>query len=597
MPAIRPSYRLCPSRKGARAFAAPRPEHDRLTDMPAFRLNPGNLAGRWYVPEGLKGPAPLVVVLHGCNQSAGGYYEHSGWAKYADQGGFALLLPEQKIGLGPILPDLPGVDTRNHLTRCFNFAERRDSRRGSGEALSIRQMIDRMKIEARIDDRRIFVTGLSAGGGMTAVMLATYPEVFAGGGIVAGLPYRCGTSTLTAEMDCGVTLQNRPHRSAPDRTPAAWGDLVRQAAPQHQGPWPRVSIWQGTADGTVDPANARELVEQWTNVHGIDRSADETESGANFTRRVFRNTDGTALVESFELRSFGHATPIDPDGRDEPCGSVGDPFIVDGNICSSQRIARFWGLLGEPPKVTIAQAAAQGATLTVSGTASDPDGTVASVSVHLDGRSPRPPVAAQGTSAWSASFAGLDNNTSFTPVVTAIDNEGLISATRGAPVLIGTVVNAAPEVAISVARSDEDCAIVNGVATDRDGRVTDVAVKLGSREFRPARLSQDRYRFRECRLPNGTYSVQVRARDDLGATGDARAEALEINAVLSETANWQEHMRQGRLRIYHSPCPSVGFGACDAPFPAIFLEHQSSPFELFRRTGAADWYTDPAHIR
>lgn len=323
-----------------------------LSEVANFGSNPGNLKMFKYMPDRLRDPAPLVVVLHGCNQSAAGYYDRSGWAKYADEAGFALLLPEQQVGLGPVLPSFPGlisVDTRNHQTRCFNFAELRDSQRDSGEALSIRQMIDRMRVETRINDARIFVTGLSAGGGMAAVMLATYPEVFAGGAIIAGVPYRCGTKTLTAEADCGVTLPFRPHKSAPNRTPAAWGQLVRQAATQHQGPWPRVAIWQGTADATVDPLNAVELMEQWTNVHGIDQAIDETEEGANYTRRVFKDAQGKALVESFELRGFGHATPIDPDGRDEPCRTLGDAFIVDANICSSHRIARFWGLLGEPP--------------------------------------------------------------------------------------------------------------------------------------------------------------------------------------------------------------------------------------------------------
>jgi poly(3-hydroxybutyrate) depolymerase len=84
-------------------------------------------------------------------------------------------------------------------------AELRDSRRDGGEALSVKQMIDRMKLEHQIDPARIFVNGLSAGGGMTSVMLATYPDVFAAGAIIAGLPYRCGTATRTADVDCGVT--------------------------------------------------------------------------------------------------------------------------------------------------------------------------------------------------------------------------------------------------------------------------------------------------------------------------------------------------------------------------------------------------------
>ena len=163
-----------------------------LSEVPSFGANPGNLKMFKYVPERLRDPAPLVVVLHGCNQTAGGYFDRSGWAKYADRHGFALLLPEQK--------------SQNHQMSCFNFAERGDSQRESGEALSIKQMIDKMKDQTRIDTAQIFVTGLSAGGGMTAVMLATYPDVFAGGAIIAGLPYRCGTSMLTALTECGISL-------------------------------------------------------------------------------------------------------------------------------------------------------------------------------------------------------------------------------------------------------------------------------------------------------------------------------------------------------------------------------------------------------
>ena len=95
-----------------------------------------------------------------------------------------MLLPEQKIGPGPIF--VPSG--RNHRTQCFNFAEVRDSTRDSGEALSIRQMIAQASATIEIDPARIFVNGLSAGGGMTAVMLATYPDVFAAGAIIAGRP-------------------------------------------------------------------------------------------------------------------------------------------------------------------------------------------------------------------------------------------------------------------------------------------------------------------------------------------------------------------------------------------------------------------------
>ena len=99
--------------------------------MPPFRDNPGNLAGRFYVPAGLEGPAPLVVVLHGCTQNAAVYDHGSGWSALADRHGFILLFPEQKRANNPML--------------CFNWFSANDTQRGMGEAASIRAMIEAMK--------------------------------------------------------------------------------------------------------------------------------------------------------------------------------------------------------------------------------------------------------------------------------------------------------------------------------------------------------------------------------------------------------------------------------------------------------------------
>jgi poly(3-hydroxybutyrate) depolymerase len=171
---------------------------------------------------------------------------------------------------------------------------------------------------------------------MTSVMLATYPEIFAGGAIIAGLPYRCATNLLEAGpcMNPGKNF-----------SPSQWGGLVRTAT-SHAGPWPKISIWHGNADTTVVPMNASEIVDQWTNVHGIDRAPDVEDMVEGHPHTVFKNATGKAMIEVYTITGMGHGTPIDPGRGEKQCGCAG-PFILDVDICSSFHILKFWGLIDE----------------------------------------------------------------------------------------------------------------------------------------------------------------------------------------------------------------------------------------------------------
>ncbi len=291
----------------------------RLNEVTGFGSNPGNLRMLTYVPESLPPSPALVVVLHGCTQTAAGYDHGSGWSSLADRYGFVLLYAEQQ--------------ETNNPKRCFNWFQLADIERDRGEAHSIRQMVEHAVEHHSLDRDRIFVTGLSAGGAMTATMLAAYPEVFAGGAIIAGLPYRSATSIPEAfeSMFQGQT------RSAEE-----WGALVREASP-HRGPWPKVSVWHGSADATVKPMNAGEIIKQWTNVHGLPAEASRSDIVDGYPRRAWTDGSGGEIIEEYVITGMAHGTPLAV-GNDEHNYGTAGPFLLDVGISSSYRIAKFWGL-------------------------------------------------------------------------------------------------------------------------------------------------------------------------------------------------------------------------------------------------------------
>lgn len=290
-----------------------------------FGSNPGALKARIHVPADLKAGAPLVVVLHGCTQTADGYDHGAGWSKLADEAGFVALFPEQQRANNPNL--------------CFNWFSPEDASRGSGEALSIRQIVTAAQIKYGTDPQRAFVTGLSAGGAMAAVMLATYPDIFAGGAVIAGLPY--GTAQSVPE----AFDRMRGHGGPPT---ARLADVVR-AASNHKGQWPTLSVWHGSEDQTVDPVNATALIEQWCGLHAIGSAPDQSKIVDGQKHRVWRGANGRPVIEEYRVAGMGHGTPLDPSAQ---TGEVAGPFMLDAGISSTRRIAHFWGIADEPVRST-----------------------------------------------------------------------------------------------------------------------------------------------------------------------------------------------------------------------------------------------------
>ena len=258
-----------------------------------FGSNPGQLAMFMHVPSGAPAlGAPLIVLLHGCGQAAIAFARETGWTALSERLGVPLVLPEQ-------------AGENNH-GRCFNWFQPTHVRRGSGEAQSIRQMVRSAVQRFGSDPKRIFIAGLSAGGAMTAAMLAAYPDVFAAGAVAAGLPVGAANSTSEA--------LRRMAEAGPSRSPAGLADLVRRAAPAgFPGPWPRLSIWHGDSDRVVDPANARLLAEQWSALHGL-ASTEVTIEPSGGRREVWGQSKLPA-VELWTLPGQPHVWPSDAANR------------------------------------------------------------------------------------------------------------------------------------------------------------------------------------------------------------------------------------------------------------------------------------------
>lgn len=308
-----------------------------ITLVQNFGSNPGGIKMYNYIPKNVPAAAPLVVSLHGCLQDAE-TYSNVGWKELADKWKFYLIFPEQNIV--------------NNAYGCWNWFKSDNIKRGHGEAKSIIEMIDKMKADYSIDDSRIYIEGLSAGGWMVPIILASYPDVFAGGATIAGGPAFCASIEKYFWDFFGWWnlyvggLRSKECMDGTDKSPSEWGDLVRNKGYSgYSGNWPIISIWQGSADKTVNKINQQELVDQWTNVHGIDLIPDREEKvgpDSRFIHKEYHNSEGKVLVETYLIPDMKHGTPIAVDSE-HSCGEE-SAYILSEGICGARQISLFWGL-------------------------------------------------------------------------------------------------------------------------------------------------------------------------------------------------------------------------------------------------------------
>lgn len=237
--------------------------------------NPTGVGFYLYVPDALA-PRPAVLVnLHWCHGSAEAAYKASTFAPaLAERYGFLVIYP----------------DSPNQADKCWDVSSPPSLvRHGGGDSQGIVSMVAwTLREYYHADETRVFVTGVSSGAMMTNVLVGSYPDVFAGGSAFAGVAEGCfayglwplllnsSSSSITNDSASLVDYWNKDCAAGNVHyTPAEWASIVTRAYPEynpvhhHDGWRPKMQVFHGTADTTLDYANLGEEIKQWTGVLGL----------------------------------------------------------------------------------------------------------------------------------------------------------------------------------------------------------------------------------------------------------------------------------------------------------------------------------------
>ncbi|KAK2802089.1 hypothetical protein FQN50_007453 [Emmonsiellopsis sp. PD_5] len=254
-----------------------------LTPVTNFGDNPTNVEMYIYVPDTVAENPGIIVALHYCTGTAQAYYQGTQYARLADEKGFIVIYPD-----APDSGQCWDVHTDETLTHD-----------AGGDSLGIASMVRYALEQYGADPEKVFAVGSSSGAMMTNVLAGAYPDLFKAGASFSGVPYGCFQGPGMWQNECaGGQLT---------KTAEEWGDMVRAGYPGYEGTRPRMQLWHGTADTTLDYNNFLEANKQWPNVFGIEQTGEEANTPENgYTKMIFG--DGTQYV-AYSGEGVGHSVP------------------------------------------------------------------------------------------------------------------------------------------------------------------------------------------------------------------------------------------------------------------------------------------------
>jgi len=283
-PNVRPGrVGLLPKTTAVRATPADVPEGARFVER-SYTNGAGSRSYKLYVPSGYVGQAvPLIVMLHGCTQNPDDFATGTRMNGLAEENTFLVAYPAQSGNA--------------NMQRCWNWFQAADQQRGRGEPSIIAGITKQVMDEYEVEEGRVCVAGMSAGGAMAAILGATYPDLYAAVGVHSGLAPGSAHDLSSAFT---AMRQGGPVVAQPENT-----GQQRKILP--------TIIFHGDGDTTVHPRNGERLLAHLDagNRNGssprVNTRRGGVPGGYEYTRFTYRDASGRDLVERWSVHGLGHA--------------------------------------------------------------------------------------------------------------------------------------------------------------------------------------------------------------------------------------------------------------------------------------------------
>jgi poly(hydroxyalkanoate) depolymerase family esterase len=245
-----------------------------------YRSEAGARAYKLYVPRSYNGQAcPLIVMMHGCTQSADDFAAGTRMNELAEEKTFLVAYPEQSASANP--------------QRCWNWFKRAEQQRDRGEPSLVAGITRQIMHEYTIDCSRVYVAGMSAGAAAAAVLGAAYPDIYAAVGVHSGLA--CGLAQDVGSAFAAMKSSEKARRKAPPRRSPNDAPVA-------------TIVFHGDRDMTVDKSNGDRFADNLSApeyAKGVE--VGRSPGGRAYTKTVYTDGGGRSVLEQWCVHGAGHA--------------------------------------------------------------------------------------------------------------------------------------------------------------------------------------------------------------------------------------------------------------------------------------------------